>query len=174
MVAVIAAALILSPTGPTARPAWLDRTLAGYALASSEHQRPICVHDKRSGYFLVRDIECDGGSITVVLTRDRKELSELGVTMPGTEAHTSWIRIVEKPLPSLSTGKGIQIGDSEATVTRLLGRPTKRSIEGSRGQFRVARYQWTEKDDQLPTEYVEAYTFKAGRLIEVNFSKSSE
>jgi len=158
--------------GVVERHGWYDTLLAGYAVDSSSSHRPIAVHDAKSGYFLIRDIESDGGDIMLILTRDHAVLNEYGARPPGTP--DTVLPIQEKALPSLSTGKGVRIGDSEARVRTLLGSPTKVELSGSRKQFRDCRYLWHNRIDQFgnKTDVEDRYTFKAGRLIEIAFSKN--
>lgn len=160
---------------PGNEPSWLDHTLAGYAFCVDEFRPDVNIQDPASGFFLVRSSECDGAYVTVLLTRDRRLVKKRGYTLPN-EPHedTSSFHITPKKLPTLATGKGIKIGDSETRLKSILGRNYKLSVEGSRGQFRVYQYSWEDKSvESMTVSYTQAYTFKAGRLIEVQFSKGS-
>ena len=166
----------LVPVAYHGQPAWFDTMLAGYAFEYDEQHRPITVHDAKTGFYLVRSVDCDGAFVRLLLTRDRKLVSEMGVGVPGFNDADPYEIAVEKPLPSLSTGKGLKIGDSEARMRALLGSPSKASVEGSRSQFRVCSYKWKspKNKDDISVTYDQRYTFKAGRLIEVEFWKSAD
>jgi len=151
-------------------PAWFDPMLAGYKFAYDEKHGSVAVHDSKTGFFLVREIECDGGIVTLTLTRDRKEVSNMGYTVTGNSPPDSGIpKVVEKPLPNLSTGKGLSIGDSEANMKSLYGQPKSVHLDGNAKQFRVCTYK--RKTD---ANYEASYTFKAGKLIEISLLRDNE
>jgi hypothetical protein len=138
--------------------------LAGYAFAFDETHTTILVRDRVNHYYIVRDVECDGANLDLLLTRDRKELKDLIGQVENVRG---------KPLPSLKTGKGIAIGDSPARAIAVLGRPTYR---GPDGRYDVLTYSWHQHrskhgdlDDRV---YEQTYTFRAGRLVEIHFAWS--
>jgi hypothetical protein len=163
MVLAAAAMIVSGAWSHGKEPAWLDRTLAGYALAYDEKHAPVVVHDAKSGFFLVRDIECDGGQLSLLLTRDHHSVE-------GYESDSEY-KLKQKPLPSLVTGKGVAIGDSESKMKSLLGSPSSHEITGSRDQFTVFHYAWLQRGKDAEVQYDEAYTFKHGKLIEIQFSR---
>jgi len=162
-------------------PAWMDWMLAGYALASGVKHNDVGVFDPSNGYYLVRDLECDGGFITVLLTRDRREVCGEGYFVPnyhpayrpdGVENGTMKLRV--GTLRSLSSGHGVGIGDTPEAVRARLGVPTKVAREGGHRQYLAWSYVWVQgftHDDQVT--YTEKYTFKAGKLIEMCFSQDA-
>ena len=155
-------------------PAWLDKELAGYLLVDDEKHPTICVYDKRSGFFLERSGECDGAILWVTLTRDRNIPVREGYSVPNFKViDGSQNKLTIRPLPSLSTSKGVKIGDSPADVRNRLGKPTYAKRTGSRNQFLSFEYQWSQGKGDLDDSYTETYTFKAGRLIEVHFLKEN-
>lgn len=58
------------------------------------------------------------------------------------------------------TPKGVKIGDNESQIVARLGKPNK--IERSADQTRILRYENGRSRD-------EAYKFRAGRLVEIQF-----
>ncbi len=157
----------------TARePAWMDRLLAGYALKYDQKHSVTGIHDPKSGFYLIRDVECDGGVLIVTLTRDRNIVTGNGYKVVGFVPKThdnGSLQLVEKALPNLSTGKGIAIGASTSRVRSRLGRPTKIGHSGARRQWLDWTYIWINKKEDV--KYTERYTFKANKLIEVEFSR---
>lgn len=171
--ALVFASLVTSHSKP---PAWLDRKLAGYLLVDDEKHTDVCVYDQKTGFILERGIECDGGIIYLVLTRDRNVPATEGYIVPGFktgESESERNKVVLKSLPSLSTGKGVTIGDTPKMLESRLGRPTRIKRSGSREQFLDYVFEWSEGKGDLDSTYTETFTFKAGRLIEINFLKAS-
>ena len=151
-------------------PAWLDFSIAGYSLAYDKSHSQALIHDRKSGFYLKREIDCDGALITLELTRDRHEISgELS------DATTPEIRgAQEKPLRNLKTGKGVKIGDGPDKLTERLGKPSKTERSGSRRQFLDHVYIWKSKPNGgAPVTYTETYTFKNGALIQVVFFRDA-
>ncbi|HLK16553.1 MAG TPA: hypothetical protein VKT78_17235, partial [Fimbriimonadaceae bacterium] len=169
---LFAAASVPPPAHIQGAPRWLDFSIAGYAFAYDEKHTVTTVHDKKRGFFIKREVECDGGLLSLELTRDRHDVLEAF----DMEGHPLSPSSVEKPLPSLTTGKGVTIGDSPATVAKRLGKPTKVERTGSRGQYLDYEYVWQEPksgDDDLQASYDEVYTFKKGKLIQIVFSRDA-
>ena len=46
-------------------PKWIDASIAGYAFAYDEVHKPVGVRDERTGYMLVRSVECDGANMLI-------------------------------------------------------------------------------------------------------------
>ena len=169
--AVIVALTLARPAHAAHQPKWVDSMLAGYALLDDEKHRDVAVYDEKTGFFIVREAECDGGLLTLLLTRDRSLLKNFGFRMPGKgdADHDEYKAVTLKPLPSLSTGKGVAIGDTCEDVEKRLGKPTKVKKSGASEQFLDYVYSWKSGKGDYTTEYDETYTFKAGKLIQINF-----
>ena len=153
-------------------PQWFDNMLAGYAFASDERHKDVAVRDPKSGFYLVRDLECDGADISLVLTRDRKRIAN-DVANTASVGDSGLPTLVAKPLRNLSTGKGISIGDSESKMRSILGRPSSFELDGNRKQFRVFTYHWTDRGGEMTAEVAQIYIFKKGRLIEIDFAQGT-
>jgi len=154
---------------PSHPPRWFDTTLAGYKFAYDEKHAPVAIYDPKSHYILIRVVECDGADLTLLLTRDRYEVTDMGFAIPGfkKQPETPEFTTTVKALPSLSTGKGLQIGDSVAKVRRRLGAPGKTEVTGARKQFLSYKYSFAAGESDDSREYDETYVFKAGKLIEI-------
>lgn len=142
-------------------PAWFDRSIAGYVLAYDEQHGQTFVRDPKSGFFILRTIECDGAHVSLLLTRDSKLTS-------GYQTEYQ-----KKPITPLSTGKGIRIGDSQAAVRKKLGTPTKNLRTGDRKQFVEYRYEWHDVKNGEGHDWANVYTFKQGKLIEIWFQREA-
>ncbi len=166
--ALILGVVALSSHGHTAPPKWFDKTLAGYELVSAG---TVGVYDAATGFMLIRDIECDGADVTLVLTRDRKEISkDYQYAVPN---YTSTVSPeFQKPMKlkalPLTTGKGVKIGDTMDDVKEKLGPPTKLD---KTEKFVSYVYSFVTGPANEGDEYTETYTFKADKLIEIIFSK---
>lgn len=151
-------------------PKWLDRTLAGYSFANDLKHSAAAVFDPSSGFMLIREPECDGADLTLLLTRDRYEVQNMGFEVPNFHKGAEGaLKMTVKKLPNLATGKGVRIGDPESRVERVLGKSHKNEISGKRGQFLSFRYQWTDGSHNGGRDYEQVYTFKAGKLIEITY-----
>ena len=159
-------------------PKWVDTKIAGYVFEPVAGTTNICVFDTKSGYYFLRNGECDGAYVSLVLTRDRKIISDYGYAIPGyksTSENEPYLQIKNRPLSNLSTGKGIRIGDKPATVMAKLGKPKTISLTGGKFQFTNYIYE-IEKEGGTnhagdTTAYTETYTFKTGKLIEITFDR---
>lgn len=177
--AMLISALIvgsLMGSGSGKAPTWLDLKVAGYALKFDDQNPMIGVHDAKSGFYLVRGVECDGAHLRVTLTRDRKIVSDEGYQIPGykpVDGIERYLTLKEKPLSTLSTGKGIKIGDSPQRVRTLLGAATKTQKTGSRKQFDEMTYFWRDVKNGEGWEWTNTYTFKGGKLIEISFNREA-
>ena len=150
---VLAAALIVPHLVLLAAPPrWLDRTIAGYALAYDRDHSVVTVTDPRTGYSLLRTVDCDGALLGLILTRDRATLEGQGYGVR---------EFAPMALPSLRTGKGVAIGDAPSAVRARLGPPTRATAK-----------EWTYRrrtSGHEPQTDTQTYTFAKGRLVEVAF-----
>ncbi|MGV3618166.1 MAG: hypothetical protein ACO1SV_22800 [Fimbriimonas sp.] len=169
----LAALAVLVSAAPAEPPRWLDRSLAGYVLAFDEKHGQAGIHDPKRGFYLVRGAECDGSHVSLILTRDRKEVNQWGYKVPSLVDTQGYLPLRERPLPSLATGKGIQIGDTVAVLQKRLGRPTRVERSGDRRQFTSYVYFWRDVVDGEGEEVTNTYVFKGGRLIEISFHRDS-
>lgn len=174
------AALAIATSRPSfveKRPPWLDDMLAGYALLNDGTHSDVGVFDPAKKFYLVRYGECDGAYLTMVLTADRKVVSDIGYFIPnyiGGETEGS-LKLKQKALPSLSTGKGVRIGDSPERLQQVLGKPNHTQKTGNRNQFREYVYTTKLKErrhgENWVIEYTANYVFKNGKLIEIRFGR---
>ncbi len=172
---------ILTPVSKAERlPKWVDTKLAGYVFEPATGATEVCVFDHKTGYYFLRNGECDGAYLSLVLTRDRKIISDYGYAIPGyksTSENNYYRQIKNKPLGSLSTGKGIRIGDKPAVVIAKIGKPKTISLTGGKFQFTNYIYEIEKASGGHAgdtTNYTETYTFKAGKLIEITFDRDLE
>jgi hypothetical protein len=161
---------------PEKAPKWMDNELAGYAFASDIKHHDVAVIDPVSRYMLIRVIECDGADITLLLTKDRYEVDNMGIGIPGfsKDLTNKDIQAVEKPLPNLRTGKGVMIDMAMQSVIFKIGLPTKRYKTGKRNQYLNLEYSWTEGKGITAGLYEQTYVFKSGKLIEILFTKGPD
>jgi len=151
-------------------PKWFDTMLAGYKLAYDDKHPTLGVYDPATKYFLIRTVDCAGAELTLILTRDRRVAAHFGYELPmTTKTHNHEVRpypLAVKCLPSLRTGKGIEIGSTEGSIVRALGHPGSRKVN----KYVTLSYSgsWHK------VTYYADYVLKAGRLIEINFSWSSD
>ena len=170
----VLAVLISSEKAKGHPPAWLDNMLAGYALKYDETHGVIGVSDPKTGFFIVRTVECDGGVITLTLTKDRHYVADEGFRVPslGNRDENSGNQpLVVKPLTALATGKGVRIGDTPGLVRTKLGKPTTVERTGNREQFLTWTYTWKSGTAVGDPTFEEVYTFKQSKLIEIIFSR---
>ncbi|HWA82219.1 MAG TPA: hypothetical protein VG820_02205 [Fimbriimonadaceae bacterium] len=159
MVASLCLALIAS------RPHWFCTTLAGYNI---EKRADIGIYDSKSGFYLCTTSECDGADYSMVLTRDRNIVTGSGYYVPKfkpREHDNGEVPLSHRRLQSLSTAKGVKIGDTPEQVRSLLGKPSKAEHD----EFLTYSYKWSTKSG---VDYDQEYVFKAGRLIEIQFSRN--
>ncbi|HVT13055.1 MAG TPA: hypothetical protein VHE55_12395 [Fimbriimonadaceae bacterium] len=159
MIASLCIALIIH------QPKWFCTKLSGYDI---EKRSDIGIYDSKSGFYLCSTSECDGGYYSLVLTRDRNVVTECGYLVPNftpREHDNGTVRLHYRPLRSLSTAKGVKIGDTPAEVRLLLGKPSKTE----RDEFLTYHYKWSDKDSR--PDYDQSYVFKAGKLIEIRFDR---
>jgi hypothetical protein len=172
LITSFALALAIAPHGKM--PAGFDNLIAGYAFAYDEKHNQACTYDSKSGYCIMRSIECDGADLTLLLTHDRYLIEGMGYDVPnfGKVDSSPSMKLIVKPLPSLSTGKGVRIGYTPAQLRFKLGRPTKIEKSGSRHQFTDYVYHYIDGTKDDGDDFTQTYTFKAGKLIEIRFSRS--
>ncbi len=177
MFASVVLLLVASGSAKAGPPAWFDRMLAGYELQYDQKHGQAGVYDAKTGYFLIRDIECDGGIVSVFLTRDRHMVSNASYKVPNftpnPDEGAGSQPLTNKPLSSLSTGKGVTIGFSRAQMEAKLGKPTQVKHSGPRKQFVDCIYRWQDKPGEEGITYEETYTFKEGKLIQIEFLKTA-
>lgn len=132
----------------------------------------VCWHDKNSGYFAIKTMECDGGHRMVILTKDRRVVGDSGydTTRFGRKPKYGEMPITEKSF-ALSTKSGIKIGAKKADVLKKLGTPTKTAVRGSSGQFWCAMYKKVVMDSAEDGQVLRnTYIFKNGILIEISLN----
>jgi hypothetical protein len=169
---LVALLTVVSP--PLAKaPAWLDKSLAGYKVAVDGSQSQAGVYDSKRDFYLVRGIECDGAHINVTLTRDRHIVTNWGYQVPSLSGNAGYQPLQNKPLASLATGRGVQIGDDEKALKARLGAPTSITRSGNRNQFRNHAYVWRNVKNGTGEIWTNEYVFKEGKLIEINFSRDA-
>jgi hypothetical protein len=168
---LLAATAAISAAG-SKPPKWLDKTLAGYAVAFSDKHQMVGVHDKGRKAFLVRTVDCDGAHIGVLLTRDRNLVTEMGHKVPHFKGkYEGYSDMKENALPSLATSKGIALGDTPAQLTAKLGKPSTIKKSGNRKQFTDYVYKWRNLVKGEGEEWENRFTFKEGKLIEIEFRR---
>src|SRR4051812_29143662 len=109
LLAAAFALALLGPKGHAKQPAWLDFSIASYILRYDDSHGVLGVHDSKTGYYLLRTVECDGGIVELSLTKDRNEVENYGFPARDSKEASTY-KLIEKPLPSLSTGHGVRIG----------------------------------------------------------------
>lgn len=169
---LLALVTVFSPVIAKA-PAWLDKSLAGYQVASDGARSQAGVYDPKRDFYLVRGIECDGAHINVTLTRDRHVVSNWGYQVPSLPDVKGYLPLQTKPLPSLATSHGVRIGDDEKALRSRLGAPTSITRSGNRNQFRNHSYVWRNVKSGVGEIWTNEYVFKEGRLIEMTFSRDA-
>ena len=132
----------------------------------------ICWHDKKSGYFAIKTLECDGGHRSVILTKDRRVVGDHGydTTRFGRKSTTGNMTITEKSF-LLTTKSGIKIGAKKADVLKKLGTPFKTAVRGANGQFWCAMYKKADiKNAEDGQVLRNTFIFKNGVLIEISLN----
>ena len=164
----LALGIALSLTLSQPKPHWVSDLLAGYALEDDESHRTLCAYDAAKGYYLVRSAECDGAILTLMLTKDRHLIAnQFGYKVPSLEGENGTDAIKNRKLSNLKSNPGVQIGDSESSVRKALGKPSKVEKTGNRKQFDTFKYQWESKVGERKMYRLQTYTFKEGKLIEI-------
>lgn len=135
-----------------------------------------CWSDPKSGYFAYSTNECDGGHRSLTLTKDRRNVSEIGYDTtrfgrkPQSEPHS---QIVEKSL-LLAAGNGIKIGMTRSQLQAKLGKPTKTATRGKNREFWCAMYKKVRMDTKEEGQVLRnSYIFKNSKLIEITVNLDS-
>ncbi len=152
-------------------PSNLTVSMAGLSVEAMTVSN-VCWHDKKSGYFAIKTVECDWGHRMVILTKDRRVVGDQGYDTSrfGRKPKYSMAPISEKPF-SLSTKHGIKIGAKKADVLKKLGTPFKSAIRGSKGEFWCALYKKVVMDSKEDGQVLRnSYIFKNGILIEMSIN----
>ncbi len=169
---VFAAGLYLTVLSTNEKPKWFSELLAGYALDNDESHREVGVHDATSGYYITRYSECDGAILVLKLTKDRHLIEGAGYNVPGFSKDASGKPLAERKFSNLKANPNVAIGDTMASVREHLGKPKRTELTGKRKQFTTLRYEWLTKEREGKVSYIQEYTFKANKLIEVEFCRS--
>lgn len=100
-------------------PTYARLTICGIRLGNS-----ATIYDAKEKYFLVSTGDCDGASLTVVLSPD---INRLGFGGMDTEAGRKELiaEANKTSLPHLRDGSGVNIGDSPRRVKQKNGTPTR-------------------------------------------------
>lgn len=167
------AALFLSASLMTAnlyaqtQPKFVTYVLAGKDMRKSKSSdQKTAIYDKKKGYYLINDTDAKTAySLLLIKPQELKDdptgiLDNLKVR-PGT-------------LPSLSTGHGVSIGDSESTVTKKLGKSTDRMNNAALGELTLF-YQYTG-GRIYGWSYGSWYSFRRDKVaaIRLDFQKGNE
>lgn len=155
-------------------PSNLSVKAAGIAADQREPFR-VAYHDPKSGYFAYKTFECDGGHVSVSITKDRRNVASGGydTTRFGRKAEYEETPIKDKAIP-LSTGNGVKIGMSKAAVLKKLGKPVRTAVRGKKGEFWCALYKKAQMEDKETGQVLRnTYIFKNGKLIEISINLDS-
>ena len=144
--------------GRTKAPA--ERMLAGY---STEKHGQVVFRDARTGYYLLRNTECDGSHVKLVLSHDPAVLKGWGVSVDG-PATTGDLR-------SLTTGRGIRIGDSRARVQQIMGSPTWQGTSKFTRWERAWSYHRLFGTQTDGVEYITLFRFRNGLVTGIELDR---
>jgi hypothetical protein len=153
--------------------AWPKSMSVSVAGVRVDQREPfhLAWHDAKTGYFVYKTFECDGGHVSLTLTRDRRgagyvyDTSRFG-RKPYEEAKE---QIVDRSFP-LATGHGIKIGMVRAELTRRLGKPYRVAVRGPKREFWCAMYKQVAGKKDSGVVLRNTYIFKHGKLIEVSLN----
>jgi hypothetical protein len=166
MLTLVATAAILSP------PARVTDSVGGFSVQGRTLSQ-ACRHDSRTGHYLLKQLDCDGAHVAVVLTRDRNMVEDWGYDVPNFGTPDPRGAIEAKPFP-LETKNGIRIGMTVAQVEGRIGRPDRVGRRGASGEFLCYLYRKiTMEDKENGYALRNTYVFKGGRLIEVQIHGDS-
>ena len=136
-----------------------ETTVAGYSVEKTGH---TLLRDERTGYYLIRTVECDGAHIHLALCADLRSHADRGFSeadiRPGRLRH-------------LQTGRGIRIGDTPARVRGILGRPTWQGVSKHTPGETVWTYHHLKGTQQNGVKYVTLFRFRKGRVSGVELSR---
>ncbi len=143
MLSCVAAVILTPKYGP------LNTVLGNVDVTKRPETRII--RNPKSKYFLFTALDCDGGHVVAVLTRDKR-----------TVEHGEFPVVLSSRLTTC-VFRNISIGDHKLEVTRTLGEPRRRKKSG---QFEVHRYFKIFKNGDDQRYLVNDYVYKQNRLIE--------
>ena len=156
-VLVLGLAAAAGATGHKQPPA--ERLLAGY---TTEKHDSVRLRDTKTGYYLVRQSECDGSHLHLALYRDStclKDWLEPGKTVP-----TGRLR-------SVQTGRGLGIGDTSSRIRRIMGTPTwQGGSRYSRGES-VWSYHHLIGTRAKGVEYITVVRFRNGLVTGIELDR---
>ena len=135
-----------------------------------------CWHDPKSGYYLYKSMDCDGGHTAITLTKDRRMVTESGfeVARFGRKPEEAPGNNIEERALDLVTKHGIRIGMSREEVVAKLGAPTKTAVRGKQKEFWCALYKKMQMEDKVNGRVLRnTYIFKNDKLIEMAINLDS-
>lgn len=150
-------------------------SIAGYILRYDPTHGDTAVKDTASPYVLIRTVDCDGASITLCLSKEMDDLESVGLgpqSISSAKFDSDGRTAKKDKLRSLSTGAGVSIGDSQATVIKKLGKPTSRNKSTTVSGGTDFCYEYHPHAPQSGPYFEEDYTFKNGKLVRIEFSRS--
>lgn len=170
VIAPLVALVLISP--------WSGNLSTKLAGISVEEREPflICRHDPKTGYFAYKTFDCDGGHISVMLTKDRRNVGGAGYDTSrfGRKVEYAQDLKVEDRSLALATGKGVKIGMTKAAVLRRLGKPARSAVRGKKKEFWCALYKQADLDKAGNGRILRnTYVFKGGKLIEISINLDS-
>lgn len=149
--------LVAAPTG-------VAQSISGYSVEGRKVSQ-CCAFDVKSGYYLVKTVDCDWSEVSVTITKDRRIVADHGFVIGGPPTEYS----TPKPEPlRLETNLGEAIGMTRAQLTQRRGTPTRTAVRGAHREFWCALYRkvrMTSKSEGAVWD--NTYIFKNGRLIEI-------
>lgn len=155
--------------------AWPTRMAATLGNVRVDAYQPsqLAYHDPKSGYFLVKTLDCDGAHRQVLLTRDRRILVDMNYdTSRFGRAPMEFAeqKVIDRAFPLVANNK-VKVGMGKTDVLRLLGKPSKTAIRGKNREFDCLLYKHVamqSKEDGLVLR--NTYIFKHGKLIEMSLN----
>lgn len=170
MVNLLLAAIILAP--------WPKNIAvsAGGLNATDYEPTNACWRDPKTGYYIYKNMECDGGHRAITITKDRRVLEEAGYdTTRFGRKPKEWMpyKIETRPFPA-SAGNGVRMGMTKSSLLKKLGKPAKTAVRGKRGEFWCALYKKADLDAKKEGQVLRnTYIFKNGRLVEMKINLDS-
>ena len=149
------------------QPKFVTYVLAGKDMRKSKlSDASTAIYDKKKGYYLVNDT--DTKTVYSLLLITPKVLKD---NPDGTPDN---LKVRRGTLPSLSTGHGVSIGDSERTVIKKIGKPTSREKNAALGELTLF-YSYTG-GRIYGWSYSSWYSFKKGKVaaIRLDLQKGKE
>jgi hypothetical protein len=158
MLGLIALRVCLGP----ARPAWVPHDLAGFVIGRGKESAQIKRRDTKSGFWICRTLECDGGHVTLMLTKDRAILPVPDGWDPESKKAANF--------RYLGTDRGIRIGITESQATDKIGMPLKRKLDGP---YVRTSYEWKNLKNGEGYIFSQELVFKKGKLIEISVGREA-